>query len=135
MKIIVDNTLRIIDGVNNKKLMQYCKQNLSIKNPEYLQNQRLGFSVYRIPKMLYWYEKRGYDLILPFGCLKDIFKIYPYKKDYVLNYNKATPLTYNSNIKLYDYQEQAKEKALKSKNGVIVMPAREWKDTNSFAIN
>lgn len=134
MKIIVDNTLRIIGGVNNKQLMQYCKENLSIKNPEYLQNQRLGFSVYRIPKMLYWYEKRGYDLILPFGCLKDIYSLYPYKNDYVLNYNKPTPLIYKSNIKLYDYQGKAKNKALSAKNGVIVMPAGSGKTQTALQL-
>ena len=135
MKIIVDNVLRIIDGANNKQLVKYCKENLSIKNPEYLQNQRLGFSVYRVPKMLYWYEKRGNDLILPFGCLKDIYSIYPKKNDYVLNYNKPTPKIYKSTITLYDYQEQAKNKALKARNGVIVMPARKRKNADSFAIN
>ena len=127
MKIIVDNTLRIIDGVNNKQLMQYCKEKLSIKNPEYLQNQRLGFSVYRIPKMLYWYETRGNDLILPFGCLRDVysmFPIHPDYNDYILKYNKPTLKEYKSNIKLYDYQEKAKNKALNDRNGVIVMPAR-----------
>ena len=126
MKIIVDNTLNIIDGVNNKEILQYCKTNLTISNPEYSQHERLGFSTQGIPRTLYWYEKRGNNLILPFGCLKDIYFLFPYKEHYVLNYNKPCPLIYNSNIKLYDYQEKAKNEALKAKNGVIVMPARKW---------
>lgn len=135
MKVIVDNVLRIINGAKNKKLMKYCKENLSIKNPEYLQNQRLGFSVYRIPKMLYWYETRDNDLILPFGCLKHIYTMFPSPTDYLIKYKNIKPIKYKSNIKLYDYQEQAKNKAFSAKNGVIVMPARERKNTNSITIN
>lgn len=134
MKIIVDNTLRIIDGVNNKTIMQYCKDNLIINNPEYSQNERLHFSVYGIPKTLCWYEKRGNDLILPFGCLKDIYSLYPYREDYILNYNKPCPLIYKSNIKLYDYQEKAKNDALKAKNGVIVMPAGSGKTQTALQL-
>lgn len=123
MKILIDNVIRIIDGVNQPLIQKYCKNNLEIDNPQYAQNERLGFPTYNIPRRLYWYEKRGNDYILPFGCLKDIYTLYPQKELYVLNYNKPTPLIYKSNIKLFDYQELAKNKALKSKNGVIVMPA------------
>lgn len=135
MKILIDNVIRIIDGVNQPLIQKYCKNNLEIDNPQYAQNERLGFPTYNIPRRLYWYEKRGNDYILPFGCLKDIYTLYPQKELYVLNYNKPTPLIYKSNIKLFDYQELAKNKALQSKNGVIVMPAREWKDTNGITIN
>lgn len=134
MKIIVDNTLRIINGVKSKTLIQYCKDNLTIKNPEYSQNERLGFSVYGIPRTLYWYEKRGNDLILPFGCLKDIYSLYPHKELYTLMYNKPTPLIYKSNIKLYDYQERAKNNALRAKNGVIVMPAGSGKTQTALQL-
>lgn len=135
MKILVDNVIRIIDGVNQPLIQKYCKNNLEIDNPQYAQNERLGFPTYNIPRRLYWYEKRENDYILPFGCLKDVYTLYPQKELYVLNYNKPTLLIYKSNIKLFDYQELAKNKALKSKNGVIVMPARKRKDTNSFTIN
>ena len=137
MKIIVDNTIRIINGITNKNIMQYCKQNLTIKNPEYLQNQRLGFSVYRIPKTLSWYEIRGNDIVVPFGCLRNVYSIFPIHPDYneyVLKYNKPKLLEYKSNIKLYDYQEDAKNKAIHARNGVIVMPAGSGKTQTALQL-
>lgn len=134
MKILVDNVIRIIDGVNQPLIQKYCKNNLEIDNPQYTQNERLGFPTYNIPRRLYWYEKRGNDYILPFGCLKDVYTLYPQKELYVLNYNKPTPLIYKSNIKLFDYQELAKNKSLKAKNGVIVMPAGSGKTQTALQL-
>lgn len=132
MKIIIDNIIKIIDADENIK--KYCKSNLEIDNPQFAQNERLGFPTYNIPRRLYWYEKHGNDYIIPFGCLKDIFSIFPNKEYYSLQYNKPTPLIYKSNIKLYDYQEKAKNKALKAKNGVLVMPAGSGKTQTALQL-
>lgn len=132
MKIIVDNTLRIIDA--EPLIEKYCKANLQIDNPQYAQNERLKFPTYNIPRKLYWYEKRGKDYVLPFGCINDIYKMFPDKELYCLNYIKPTPLIYKSNIKLYDYQEKAKDKALKARNGVIVMPAGSGKTQTALQL-
>ena len=47
---------------------------------------------------------------------------------------KAKKITYKSNIKLYDYQEEAKNKALKAKNGVIVMAAGSGKTQTALQL-
>lgn len=132
MKIIVDNILRIIDA--EPIIEKYCKSNLEIDNPQYAQNERLGFPTYNIPRRLYWYEKHGNDYILPFGCFKDIYKIYPIKEDYLLKCLNSNIIYYKSNIKLFDYQEKAKNEALKSKNGVIVMPAGSGKTQTALQL-
>lgn len=134
MKIIVDNTIRIINGIKNDAIMNYCISELQIKNPEYLQNQRLGFSVYKIPKTLSWYEIRGNDVVVPFGCLKKIYSLYPYVNDYIIECNKTNKINYKSNIELYDYQKEAKDKAYKAKNGVIVMPAGSGKTQTALQL-
>ena len=41
MKVIVDNTLRIQNP--SREVLDYCKRELEIDNPQYFQNQRLGF--------------------------------------------------------------------------------------------
>lgn len=132
MKIIIDNIIRINNA--DKNILNYCKKNLEIDNPQFAQNERLGFPTYNIPRRLYWYEKRGNDLIIPFGCLKDIYKIYPIKKDYVLKFLDPNKIFYKSNIKLFDYQEKAKNAALKAKNGVIVMPAGSGKTQTALQL-
>lgn len=131
-KIIVDNIIRIIDA--EPIIEKYCKSNLEIDNPQYAQNERLGFPTYNIPRRLYWYEKHGNDYILPFGCFKDIYKLYPIKEDYSLKCLNPNIIYYKSNIKLFDYQEKAKNEALKSKNGVIVMPAGSGKTQTALQL-
>lgn len=132
MKIIVGNIIRIIDA--EPIIEKYCKSNLEIDNPQYAQNERLGFPTYNIPRRLYWYEKHGNDYILPFGCFKDIYKLYPIKEDYSLKCLNPNIIYYKSNIKLFDYQEKAKNEALKSKNGVIVMPAGSGKTQTALQL-
>lgn len=132
MKIIVDNIIRIINA--EPIIEKYCKSNLEIDNPQYAQNERLGFPTYNIPRRLYWYEKHGNDYILPFGCFKDIYKLYPIKEDYSLKCLNPNIIYYKSNIKLFDYQEKAKNEALKSKNGVIVMPAGSGKTQTALQL-
>ena len=102
MKILVDNVIKIIGA--EPEIEHYCKTNLEIENPQFVQNERLGFPTYNIPRRLYWYEKRAGNFILPFGCLRDVFELFPEKELYVLNYNKPCPIMYKSNIKLFDYQ-------------------------------
>lgn len=132
MEVIVDNILRIHNPT--KEILNYCKKELEINNPQFIQNERLGFSTYRIPRKLCWYEKRGNDLIVPFGCLKKIYSLYPYAEDYKLLIPEAKKVKYKSNIKLYDYQEEAKNKALKAKNGVIVMAAGSGKTQTALQL-
>ena len=132
MKIIIDNILRISNPT--KQILDYCKKELEINNPQYIQNQYLGFSTYKIPKKLCWYEKRGNDIIVPFGCLSKIYSMHPYKNDYKMLIPSPQRIAYKSNIKLYDYQEEAKNKALKAKNGVIVMAAGSGKTQTALQL-
>lgn len=132
MKVIIDNVIVIQNP--SEEIQRYCKENLEIDNPQFSQNERLGFPTYNIPRRLYWYEKREENYILPFGCLKDLYKIYPIKEDYSLRFIEPKKLEYKSNIKLYSYQKKAKDMALKSKNGVIVMPAGSGKTQTALQL-
>lgn len=120
MNIIVSNTIRVIEP--NEAIINYAEENLVIENPDYIRNERLGYSNYRTPRYLVFYEINGNELILPFGCLADLFKRFPFaifENRIVLGKH----ITYKSNIKLFDYQERMCEKAINAKNGVLVMPA------------
>ena len=75
MKIIVSNTIRVVDP--DERIKNYAEVNLVIKNPDYERNERLGYSNYKTSKFLVFYEINGNELILPFGCLTDLFKMYP----------------------------------------------------------
>lgn len=132
MKIIVANNIRVQDP--DETIKTYAEEQLIIPNPDFIKNQRLGYSNYTTPRNLVYYEINGNELVLPFGCLRDLFKIYP-SKIFENRIGQAEQITYKSNIKLFDYQEEACQAGLKKKNGIIVMPARFWKDTDSIRAN
>lgn len=120
MKIIVSNNIRIVEP--DEKIKDYAETNLVIKNPQYEQLQRLGKWTGNTSQYLAWYEIDGKDLILPFGCLQDLFKMY-FAEIFENRIIVDKKLTYKSNIKLFDYQEKVVTKAINAKNGIIVMPA------------
>lgn len=61
----------------DENIKKYAEEKLVMPNPEYESNKRLGYSNYKTPMYLVFYEIDGKDLILPFGCLKDLFNMYP----------------------------------------------------------
>lgn len=131
MKIIVSNNIRIQDP--DEKIKNYAENNLVMINPDYLRNERLGYSNYKTHKYLVFYEIDGNELILPFGCLTDLFAMYSlevFENRIVLGEH----ITYKSDIKLFDYQEEVCKKAVLRKNGIIVMPAGSGKTQTALEI-
>lgn len=120
MKIIITNRLIISDPTPAVKA--YCEKNLVLDNPDYYKKERMGKWTGNTPKKLYLYEVMGHEVWVPFGCLQDIWKIYPVKEDYLLEICPIERREYESHINLYPYQETAVQAAIKGKNGVLVMP-------------
>lgn len=121
MKIIVSNNIRIIEP--DEKIKEYAETNLVIQNPDYIKNERLGYSNYNTSRFLVFYEINGDELILPFGVLTDLFKMYSLDK-FENRIVLGKKVQYKSNIKLFEYQEEVCKQAILKKNGIIVMPAR-----------
>lgn len=131
MKIIVSNNIRIQEP--DEKIKNYAEENLVMKNPEFDQLERLGKWTGNTPRHLVFFGIDGKDLILPFGCLSDLFNMYPrniFENRIVL----GEKLTYKSNIKLFDYQESACQAALRKRNGIVVMPAGSGKTQTALEL-
>ena len=133
MKYIVSNTIRIVNPTNQMK--DFVEENLVIKNPQYEQMKRLGKWTGNIPRFLVWYERDGNDLIVPFGFFDWLWEIDRNIEHYENRIILGKRLKYQSNIKLYDYQEKAVEKALLKKNGRNCNASGGRKNGNSFRIN
>lgn len=131
MKIIVANTIRIIGP--DEQIKDYVEKELVIQNPDYIRNARLGYSNYKTPRYLVFYEINGNELILPFGCLSDLFQMYP-KEFFEPRIVLGDKITYKSNIKLFDYQEKVVDRALQKRNGLIVMPAGSGKTQTALEL-
>lgn len=119
MWFIVGNKIRIKEPTESVK--SWCKDNLILGNPDYIKKERMGLWTGNTPREFYLYERDGDDLVLPFGCINQLKSMYP---DYCFKSAQKTPESFScsSNIKLYDYQEEALKKALRWRNGVLVMP-------------
>lgn len=117
-------------------LYAWCRQNLVLDNPEYYKKVRLGKWVGRTPIEFELYEKIGGCLVLPFGCVQKLMHDFPKDRNRYFTRLKQREETidYRSEINLYDYQKEAFEKALKKKNGVIVMPCGSGKTQTALSI-
>ena len=132
MKFIVGNNIKVYGAT--KELEMWIKENLIVDNPEFIKKERLGKWVGNTPRKIYLYERNFDYLELPFGCLQDLFRLFPDKTMFEPVFKPLQRCFYNSNIKLYDYQKDAVEMALKRKNGIIVMPCGSGKTQTALEL-
>ena len=119
MNIIVKN--KIIIEEPTQDILRYCESNLKVDNPEYFKKQKMGRWTGSTPKEFVLFQRVGNDIVIPFGCLNDVWRLAKDAK-YKICFNDLRKFDYKSTINLYDYQEQAVMEALKKKNGILVMP-------------
>ena len=73
------------------------------------------------------YTKKDGNYILPIGCLKDIWNLHPYKEDYIVDFGKHEKIEYPKlKFDLFPYQNEAVEKMIKAKRGILQAPCRKW---------
>lgn len=120
MKIILSNIIQIISPT--KEILDYCKKELTIKNPDYDKKKRMGFWTGGIPKTIKLFNQDQENLYTPIGCFEDIWKIHPVQKDYK-DYSVSIPRKIKSKIVLRDYQKPCANALKKYVNGIFVLPA------------
>ena len=87
MKVRISNRLYIEQPTSAVKA--YCQKNLVLDNPDYYKAEKQGRWTGNIPRKIMLYEIHGVDYWLPFGCLQDVWRIHPYKSDYI---NEISPI-------------------------------------------
>ena len=104
------------------KVLEYCKNELVVDNPEYLKKERMGFWIGNTPKKLLLYQLVSGDLVLPYGTLMDIMHI---EKNIEIDarFSDVEKVDYDCNVPLYDYQEKAKDYMCKVGCGILQSPA------------
>lgn len=117
MRVHIDSQIRIINP--SQEIKDYCKNELTITNPEIQKKQAMGFWTGNISKFIKMYSINDGDYILPMGCIDDIWQM---TKDcqYGICIGEHEKLDFpKSNIILYNYQEQAVEHMIKCKRGIL----------------
>lgn len=106
---------------------------LTIENPQYHQNEKMGFSNWNTPKELKLFRQEKDALFVPAGVLSKLIKRFnPEIRDLR---EIRFPVKYNSTIRLYDYQQQVVDEVIfKDSNGIIVMPAGSGKTQTALEL-
>jgi len=123
MKILVSNKIKIENY--SQEVLDYCKQTLVLPNPEYYKREAQGRWTGNTQKEFVLYERVGNDLLLPFGCFKELWQRFGGKCEFYNCIGDITDLravNYQSHIQLYPYQELAVNRLLSAKNGILVSP-------------
>lgn len=118
MRILISNKIKIENYT--EEALQYCRDNLILPNPEFYKLEQQGRWTGNTLREFVLFERNGNDLLLPFGCLKDLWRLFGDKIDFKPLFNPVEPRNYNSRISLYPYQQTAVERLLSAKNGVLV---------------
>ena len=132
VQVTVSNQIRIKNPSN--EIIQWCKSHLTISNPDYAKKARMGFWVGNTPKNLLLYEVHGDELLLPYGCLKDI---YPLLHGCHLSNEFKDPVSIdygNKPVPLYPYQETAVKSAIDGLYGIIESKAGSGKTQMGIAL-
>lgn len=131
MKSLVSNSIKIHNP--NKNIIDFCKKELVLDNPDYLSAVKMGRYSRNIPTHIYLYERNGDEIVIPFGCLK---RIYPLIKDYPisLDFKAIHGNSMKGNINLYDYQKNAVQRLKQAKNGILKAPCGSGKTQMGIAL-
>ena len=120
MKVTISNEITITEPT--QEILDWCKRELVLPNPEYAKKERMGLWVGNTPKKLLLYQLVSGNLVLPYGTLMDIMHI---EKNIEIDarFTNAEKVDYDCNVPLYDYQEQAKDYMCKVGCGILQSPA------------
>ena len=120
MRILVSNKIKIKNY--SQEVLDYCKETLVLPNPEYYKREAQGRWTGNTQKEFVLYERVGNDLLLPFGCFKELWQRFGGKCEFKSCIRGITAVDYQSHIQLYPYQELAVNRLLSAKNGILVSP-------------
>lgn len=133
MRLIVSSSIRV-EGPS-AALTRFCEENLVLPNPDYVSAVRMGRWTGSLEEELYLYSEDGGDLILPFGCLSDIW---PFAKraraEWRTEFHPFIGGGLSGRVSLYDYQEKAVSAMVKAKGGVLEAPCGSGKTQMGLAI-
>lgn len=131
MQVTVGNNIKITNPT--PEVITWCQTNLKIANPDYAKKVRMGFWVGNTPKDLYLYEIHGGELVIPYGCLKEISTLLN-SATIESDFKPAISVDYGEPIPLYPYQETAVKQAKNGLYGILQSKAGSGKTQMGIAL-
>lgn len=130
MKYVIANDIRVEQP--SQEVISYANAQLILDNPEYAKKERMGYWTGETPKKICLFSQDVDTLILPYGCLSDLWKFKPF--DYETHFAPTQRNLMEGSINLYPYQQRALEALLRGKNGVLEAPCGSGKTQIGLAL-
>lgn len=131
MEVKIGSKIRISDP--SDELMEWCRDNLILANPDYSKKLRMHKWLGNTPSHLFLFELDGNDLLLPFGVLRDILQ-FIHGSPIRPIFGKGERVEYRANVPLYDYQETAVNALIADYYGILQSPAGSGKTQMGIAV-
>ena len=132
MIIEVGAKIRVKDP--SPDLLKWARVELTLENPAFYKLEKLGKWTGNTPREIALYEIVGNELWLPFGCLSELWSKIGSRATWEPLFFDLRRVNYQSNIKVYPYQEKAVRAAIKAKNGILVMPTGSGKTQTALEL-
>ena len=132
MNVKVRNKLIITDF--SEEVYKWCQANLILPNPDYYKKERMGLWTGNTPQYLWLFERVGDELHIPFGCVGSLYATFKNEIGFYYEIQPIRHVKYQSNINLYQYQENAVQAVLGRKNGILVAPCGSGKTNMGMEI-
>jgi superfamily II DNA or RNA helicase len=131
MQVTISNNIKIQNP--SADIVEWCKTNLTIDNPDYAKKVRMGFWIGNTPKTISLYEVHGDTWILPYGTLKEITPMLN-GSSVISNFKEPERVFYGEAISLYPYQEKAVTEVKKGIYGILQSKAGSGKTQMGIAL-
>lgn len=131
MEVEISSTINI--KYPSEELLDWCRDNLILSNPDYSKKVRMHLWLGNTPEYLNLFEIHSDTLILPFGVLRNILPLISGCKMNV-EFGKAERIDYKANVPLYDYQQKAVDALADEYYGILQSPAGSGKTQIGIAL-
>jgi superfamily II DNA or RNA helicase len=125
MDIYVSNDIRMKYEEMPRELINWLRKRLTLDNPDYKKAIKYEFSTRNIDEYIRLYELKNGYFIIPRGLGNELilyFRKYKIKYEFRNERLVLPEVSFQSSIKLRDYQEKAVDTMLKSTQGFLVSP-------------
>ena len=131
MQVTISNNIKIQNPTT--EIIEWCKTNLKIDNPDYAKKVRMGFWIGNTPKHLLLYEVHGDTYVLPYGTLKEISPMLK-GSNVTSDFKEPERVFYGNPVPLYPYQEKAVTEVKNGLYGILGSRAGSGKTQMGIAL-
>ena len=124
MVTYVGSTIRVVEP--SEQLVQWCKDHLTLPNPDFYKKERMGLWTGKTPETINLWRMGSKTpshlpmLEMPFGVF---LEVRPLLENVDIVFGKRDRVDYGEPIPLYDYQKQAVDEVVRRRYGILQAPA------------